>query len=93
MTVMKSVLVAAAATVALSAQAQSLPTSGTLVVVPAFGEVKHVNDQVVATLAVEEQDKDKAAAASRVNQKMNKGIAIAKQADPSAALKSYGYYT
>ncbi|MEG0880554.1 MAG: SIMPL domain-containing protein, partial [Janthinobacterium sp.] len=54
MTVMKSVLVAAAATVALSAQAQSLPTNGTLVVVPAFGEVKHVNDQVVATLAVEE---------------------------------------
>ena len=38
-------------------------------------------------------DKDKAAAASRVNQKMNKGIAIVKQADPSAALKSYGYYT
>ena len=93
MTVMKSVLVAAAATVALSAQAQSVPTNGTLVVVPAFGEVKHVNDQVVATLAVEEQDKDKAAAASRVNQKMNKGIAIVKQADPSAALKSYGYYT
>jgi len=93
MTVMKSVLVAAAATVALSAQAQTLPTSGTLVVVPAFGEVKHVNDQVVATLAIEEQDKDKAAAASRVNQKMNKGIAIVKQADPSAALKSYGYYT
>ena len=88
MTVMKSVLVAAAATVALSAQAQSC-RFGTLVVVPAFGEVKHVNDQVVATLAVEEQDKDKAAAASRVNQKMNKGIAIVKQADPSAALKSY----
>lgn len=96
MTVMKSVLVAAtavAATVALSAQAQSLPTTGTLVVVPAFGEVKHVNDQVVATLAIEEQDKDKAAAASRVNQKMNKGVSIVKQADPSAVLKSYGYYT
>lgn len=89
----KSVLVAAAATVALSAQAQTLPTTGTLVVVPAFGEVKHANDQVVATLAIEEQDKDKAAAASRVNQKMNKGVAIVKQADPSAVLKSYGYYT
>ena len=89
----KSVLVAAAATVALSAQAQTLPTTGTLVVVPAFGEVKHANDQVVATLAIEEQDKDKAAAASRVNQKMNKGLAIVKQADPSAVLKSYGYYT
>lgn len=85
MSVMKIVLVAAAASAALSAQAQSLPTSGTLVVVPAFGEVKHANDQVVATLAIEEQDKDKAAAASRVNQKMNKGIAIVKQADASAA--------
>jgi len=93
MTVMKSVLVAAAATVALSAQAQTLPTTGTLVVVPAYGEVKHANDQVVATLAIEEQDKDKAAAASRVNQKMNKGVAIVKQADPQAVLKSYGYYT
>ncbi|CDG83980.1 SIMPL domain-containing protein [Janthinobacterium agaricidamnosum] len=95
MAVMKTMLVAAAATVALSAQAQaqSLPTSGTLVIVPAFGEVKHVNDQVVATLAIEEQDKDKAAAASRVNQKMNKGIALVKQEDPQASLKTQGYYT
>ncbi|MDC8756052.1 SIMPL domain-containing protein [Janthinobacterium fluminis] len=92
MTVLKTILVA---TVALGAQAhaQSLPTSGTLVVVPAYGEVKHVNDQVVATLAIEEQDKDKAAAASRVNQKMNKGIAIVKKEDPQAVLKTQGYYT
>ncbi len=96
MTAFKTILVAsAAATVALSAQvhAQSLPTSGTLVVVPAYGEVKHANDQVVATLAIEEQDKDKAAAASRVNQKMNKGMAIVKKEDPQAVLKTQGYYT
>jgi predicted secreted protein len=70
-----------------------MPTSGTVVIVPAYGEVKHVNDQVVATLAIEEQDKDKQAAASRVNQKMKQGIAIVKQADPQATLKTQGYYT
>lgn len=88
-------LLAVAAAVALSAQvhAQSLPSSGTLVVVPAYGEVRHANDQVVATLAIEEQDKDKAAAASRVNQKMNKGMAIVKKEDPQAVLKTQGYYT
>ena len=93
MTVMKSLLAAAVATVALSAQAQTLPTSGTLVVVPANGEVVHANDQVTVTLAVEEQDKDKVAAASRVNQKMNQGAAIVKKADPQAVLKTQGYYT
>ncbi|ATD62336.1 SIMPL domain-containing protein [Janthinobacterium svalbardensis] len=96
MTVMKSLLAAAAATVALSAHAQTLPASatlGTLVVVPANGEVVHANDQVTVTLAIEEQDKDKAAAASRVNQKMNQGAAIVKKADPQAVLKTQGYYT
>lgn len=71
----------------------TMPTSGTVVIVPAFGEVTHVNDQVVATLAIEEQDKDKQAATSRVNQKMKEGIAIVKQADPQAKLKTQGYYT
>ncbi|MNM57072.1 hypothetical protein D3C81_682590 [compost metagenome] len=93
MTVMKSMLAVAAATVVLSAQAQSLPASGTLVVVPANGEVVHANDQVTVTLAIEEHDKDKAAAASRVNQKMNQGVAIVKKADPQAVLKTQGYYT
>ena len=93
MTVMKSLLAAAAATVALGAHAQTLPTAGTLVVVPANGEVVHANDQVTVTLAIEEQDKDKAAAASRVNQKMNQGAAIVKKADPQAVLKTQGYYT
>ena len=97
MTVLKSLLFAAAVTAtvtaAVTAQAQGLPTAGTLVVVPANGEVVHVNDQVMITLAIEEQDKDKAAAASRVNQKMNQGVAIVKKADPQAVLKTQGYYT
>ena len=98
MTRMKNLVVAAAlATASLSVQhafaAETLPTSGTLVVVPAFGEVKHANDQAVATLAIEETDKDKAAAASRVNQKMKQGIEILKKEDPQASLKTQGYYT
>jgi uncharacterized protein YggE len=75
------------------AGAQTLPTAGTLVVVPAYGEVTHANDQAVATLAIEEQDKDKAAAASRVNQKMARGIELVRQQDPQAKLKTQGYYT
>ncbi|MEV4781281.1 SIMPL domain-containing protein [Burkholderia sp. LMU1-1-1.1] len=96
MTVMKNLAAAAAVAFALAAHAapaDSLPTTGTLVVVPAFGEVKHANDQVIATLAIEEQDKDKAAAASRVNQKMKQGLDIVKAADPQAKLKTQGYYT
>jgi len=100
MTRMKNLVAAAAmATLAATAlaeqaaSAESLPTAGALVVVPAFGEVKHANDQAVATLAIEEQDKDKTAAASRVNQKMKQGIDIVKKLDPQASLKTQGYYT
>ena len=93
MTVLQSMLFAAALATAVTSQAQGLPTAGTLVVIPASGEVIHANDQVTVTLAIEEQDSDKAAAASRVNQKMNQGVAIVKQADPQAVLKTQGYYT
>jgi predicted secreted protein len=78
----------------LGAGAQTvLNSSGTLVVVPASGEVTHVNDEAYATLMVEEQDRDKAAAASRVNQKMKQGTEIVRRADPTAILKTHGYYT
>jgi predicted secreted protein len=86
-------IAAAALVLAASAQAQTLPTAGTLVVVPAFGEVTHANDQAVATFSVEEQDKDKAAAASRVNQKMKQGTEIVRKEDPQAQFKTQGYYT
>lgn len=92
MTVTKTIL-AAALLLSAQAYAQTLPTTGTLVVVPAYGEVKAPNDQAVATLAIEEQDKDKAAAASRVNQKMKQGLDILKKEDPQASLKTQGYYT
>ena len=97
MTILKNfAAVAAITTIALAAHAaptESLPTTGTLVVVPAYGEVKHANDQAVVTLAIEEQDKDKAAAASRVNAKMKQGADIVKKEDPQASLKTQGYYT
>ena len=90
-------LVAAALVLAFGvAHAQNLPspaTSGTMVVVPAFGEVKHANDQATVTFAVEEHDKDKNAAADRVNRKMKEGTEIVRRADPKAELKTQGYYT
>jgi predicted secreted protein len=87
-------LIAVVFALAAPAQAQTAPaTSGTLVIVPAFGEVKHPNDHVTATFLVEEQDKDKAAAASRVNQKMKQGLDILRREDPQASLKTQGYYT
>lgn len=67
--------------------------SPTLIVVPASGELVQPNDQAQATLMVEEQDKDKSAAASRVNQKMNQGVALLRQRDPQARLQTRGYYT
>ena len=42
---------------------------------------------------IEEQDKDKTAAASRVNQKMKQGTEIIRREDPQAKLKTHGYYT
>ena len=80
-----------AAAFQLPAQAQS--TSGALVVVPAYGEVVHANDQAIASFSIEEQDRDKAAAASRVNQKMKQGMDIIRREDPQAVLKTAAYYT
>jgi uncharacterized protein YggE len=76
--------------------AQAAPTastSGAMVIVPAFGEVKHANDEATLTLSIEEFDKDKSAAASRVNQKMKQGVEIVKREDPQARLKTQGYYS
>ncbi len=76
-----------------SATQAGVQTAGALVIVPAYGEVTQVNDEARATFMIEEQDKDKAAAASRVNQKMKQGADIIRGADPQAKLKTHGYYT
>lgn len=70
-----------------------LATSGALIIVPADGEVRHPNDEAMVIWMVEEQDKDKALAASRANQKMKQGMEILRKEDPQAQLKTYGYYT
>jgi uncharacterized protein YggE len=82
----------------LSAHAQTAPvpafsTSGTLVIVPAYGEVKHANDEATVTFSVEEQDKDRTAATARVNQKMKQGTEIVRREDPQAELKTINYYS
>ncbi len=84
---------AAGLLLALPAQAQSLPTSGTLVVIPAFGEITHANDEANVVFNIEEQDKDKSVAASKVNLKMKQGMEAIKKDDPQAQLKSVGYYS
>jgi uncharacterized protein YggE len=89
-TVAAAVLVLGAAHAGAQAQA---PATGTTVIIPAYGEVKAPNDQATAVLAIEEQDRDKAAAASRVNQKMKQGLEILKREDPQASLKTMNYYT
>jgi predicted secreted protein len=94
-------ILAAALGLALNAQAQTqaapataaFSTSGTLVVVPAFGEVRHANDEATVTFSVEEQDKDRAAATARVNQKMKQGTGIVRREDPGAELKTVNYYS
>jgi len=92
-------ILAASLALALNAHAQTAPaaaaatTSGTLIIVPAYGEVKHVNDEATVTFSVEEQDKDRAAAQARVNQKMKQGTDIVRREDPRAELKTVNYYS
>lgn len=68
-------------------------TAGAVIVLPATAEVRRPNDQAHLTFNAEEQDKDKAQAASRLNQKIRRGLEILKQQDPSAVLQTRGYYT
>ena len=80
--------------ISLFAHAQvAVSTAGTVVMLPADGEVRRDNDQATATLMLEEQDKDKSVAASRLNQKMKQGTEIVRRADPQAKLTTRGYYT
>jgi uncharacterized protein len=76
-----------------AANAQSIQTSGAQLVVPATGEITLPNDQAHVTLTVQEQDRDQATAASRVNQKTKQGIDIVKRQDPQAQLITRGYFT
>lgn len=97
MRIEKILLSLACAAAMLPAHAQTaqpgMQTAGAVVIVPAYGEVTQANDEARATFMLEEQDKDKEKAASRVNLKMKQGADIIRGADPQARLKTHGYYT
>lgn len=92
---MKKICTAGMLLLAISggAVAQQVASGGTLVTVSATGEARAENNEARALFFIEEQDKDKAAAASRVNQKMKQGIDVLKKEDPQATLASRNYYT
>lgn len=68
-------------------------TKGVVIALTGTGEVRADNDLAVASFFIEEQDKDKSAAASRVNQKMKQGTEILKKLDPDASYATRGYTT
>jgi predicted secreted protein len=90
---MKFLLALAAAAALIAAPVHAQVNAGTVITVSGIADVKADNDQAVATFYVEEQDKDKAAAASRVNQKMKAGTELIKKEDPQAQLTTRGYFT
>lgn len=81
-----------ASVIALPVSAQQMNT-GTSITVSGYADIKADNDQAVATFFIEEQDKDKALAASRVNQKMKAGTDLIKKEDAQAQLATRGYYS
>lgn len=90
---MKKFLVISAVLALTSISAFAQQTKGTVVSVSGTGEVRADNDQAHASFFIEEQDKDKDAAASRVNQKMKQGTEILKKMDPDGKYATRGYYT
>lgn len=76
-----------------SAPAANANANGTVLIIPASGEVKMANDEAYLTFVVEEQDRDRAAASSRVNRRMKEGIALIQRLDPQAKLTTSGYFT
>ena len=89
---MKKILLASMiSAMSLTAMAQS--TSGTVVSISGHAELKTENDQAVVVFYVEEQDKDQAVVASRVNQKMKSGLEALKKEDAQAEFSTRGYYT
>lgn len=75
-------------------QAQTVMSSpGAEIVIPAYATVSLPNNEATVLFVAMEEDKDKAAAASRVNDKMKRATAIVRQMDPGARLQTAGYDT
>ncbi len=77
----------------LSSLAWAQKTTGTVVSVSGYAEVKAENDQATATFFIEEQDQDRLAAAARVNRQIQAGTELLKQADPQGTYATRGYYS
>ncbi|MFZ6774495.1 SIMPL domain-containing protein [Undibacterium sp. SXout7W] len=67
--------------------------SGALVNIAGHANINVDNDLAIASFFIEEQDKDKSVAASRVNQKMKQGVDSIKKEDAQAQLATRGYYS
>ena len=87
-------LIALASTAEAQAQTQpALSTTGTVITLTATGEVKSKNDVAHLTFQLQEQDKDRSVAVSRLNAKMKQGLALVKRDDAAATLTTRGYTT
>jgi uncharacterized protein YggE len=65
----------------------------TVVALSGYGEVRAENDLAHVTFFIEEQDKDKAAAANRVNTKIRRATEMLKKLDPDGKLANRDYYS
>lgn len=77
----------------IASGATNSAATGTLVSVVGVANIRANNDQAVLDFFVEEQDKEQAVAASRVNSKMKAGTELANREDPTAQLTTRGYYS
>jgi predicted secreted protein len=80
------------AAILFPAHSQQAPLA-TLVTVSGYADIKIDNDLAIVTFFIEEQDKDKSAAASRVNVKIKQGTELIKKQDKQAMLTTKGYYS
>ena len=69
----------------------SMTTSGVVIMVPATGEVSHVNEEVTASFEARSKAQDKAAATSEVSRKMKEGLAALRAQDPTAKLQTAAF--
>lgn len=83
------------ASLVLATQAHAAPsmtTAGVEVMVPATGEVRHVNEEVSASFEAKGRSKDKGEATVEVNRRMKEGLAILRARDPRATLQTAAFH-
>lgn len=81
------------ALVFLTVPAYSQSVSGSLISIAGQTNINVANDMAVVSFFIEDQDKDKSIAASRVNQKMKQGTDLIKKEDSQSQLTTRSYYS